>query len=127
VDVVRVHETLIIEELALDPEGYDDAVDMVLQHVHELRQDGIDADGHVLHSFGDHAAAARVLARHAKVLRAPLIVVGRSPHGPLVQFTEGSFTTTLKDEAPCSVYFISPQGKYRELTDEVLAELRQLR
>ncbi len=124
IDVVHVRETVVIEELAIDPEDAGSAAARVRQYVETLGAHGIHADGHVLHSVGDHAAAGRALAQHADAVDARLIAVGRSPHGALVQFSEGSLTTTLNREARCSVVYVGGPGQ-RELNDEALVELRQ--
>jgi K+-sensing histidine kinase KdpD len=124
-DIVHVRETVVIEELAIDPEDAGTAEAAVRRHVNRLAAHGIHADGHVLHSIGDHAAAGLALAEHARAVGARTIVVGRSPHGALVQFSEGSLTTTLRREAPCRVVYVTPDQQPRELTPEALVELRQ--
>ncbi len=124
-DVVHVRETVVIEELAVDPEDAAAAEQAVRRHVNRLAAHGIHADGHVLHSVGDHAAAGHVLAEHAGAVGARLVAVGRSPHGALVQFSEGSLTATVRREAPCSVVYVGSNDEPRELTSEAMAELRE--
>jgi Major Facilitator Superfamily len=70
IEVVRVHETAVIEELAIDMEDQDDARAALMTHLADVERLGVPATGLLLRSVGDHAAAARVLARHAADVRA---------------------------------------------------------
>ena len=124
VDVVHVHETAVVDELAVDAEDAETARRLVTGHVRALAGDGLTAVGHVLHSVGDHAETGRVLARHVNDGDARLVVIGQSPYGALVQFGRGSLTSVLTREARCSVVLVHPGQPPRELTEAALAELR---
>jgi ACDE family multidrug resistance protein len=96
----------------------------VTAHLDRLAEQGVPATGQMLTSVGDHAAAGRVLARHAADTGARAIAVGRSPHGPLTQFAEGSFTTALTHAATCTVVLVAPDNAPRQLTSATLPALR---
>ncbi len=108
-EVVHVRETAVVEELAVDVEDADAARAAVSRHVDRVAARGVRATGLVLHSVGDHAAAARLLARHAADVGAVTIAVGPSPRGRAAQLAEGSFTTTLAATAPCSLVLLRPE------------------
>ncbi|MFI7596891.1 MFS transporter [Actinoplanes sp. NPDC049681] len=108
-EVVRIRETVVLEELAIEPEDAEHARAAVREHLDRLARHGVAATGQILTSVGDHAAAGRVLARHAADLRARAVAVGRSAHGPAVQFAEGSFTTALTDAATCPVVLLGAE------------------
>jgi MFS family permease len=122
-EVVHVRETVVVEELAIEPEPADVARTTLAAHLDTLAQQGICASGLLLHSVGDHAAAGRVLACHAADVQARCVAVGPSPYGAARQFTEGSLTSTLTREAPCTVLLLRPDVPARELTTDTLHEL----
>ena len=124
-EVVHVLQTAVVEELAVDVEEHETARAAVLAHLDTLAARGITANGQLLHSVGDHAAAGRVLAQHANDVNARAIAVGRSPHGPFTQFAEGSFTTALTRAATTDVVLLRPDEPPLPLSDDTLAELRQ--
>ncbi|MDQ0260620.1 MFS transporter [Sinomonas atrocyanea] len=82
-EVVHVRETEIIEELAVSPETEDEARAAVAGHMDRLAGAGLAVRGLVLHSVGDHAASAEVIARHAAQVGARAVVVRKVPHGPV--------------------------------------------
>jgi nucleotide-binding universal stress UspA family protein len=122
--VVRVRETVVIEELAVDPEDEDDARAAIADLLEHLTAHGIAATGQILRSVGDHAAAGRVLAQHADEVQARTVAVGRSPRGPASQFAEGSFTSALTHATTRTVVLVSPGATPHELTADVLPSLR---
>ncbi|MFJ1604277.1 MFS transporter [Streptomyces sp. NPDC088253] len=123
-EVVHVRETAVIEEQAIDTEDADHARAAVLAHLNRLAAHGITATGQVLTSIGDHATAGRVLVQHAAEVEAHTIAVGRSPRGPVAQFTDGSFTAALTHAAPCDVVLVEPGRTPHRLTAASLEELR---
>ncbi|MFG1994219.1 MFS transporter [Actinoplanes sp. NPDC048988] len=123
-EVVHVRETVVIEELAIEPEAEAEARAAVDRHLDRLAGSGVAATGRIIESVGDHAAAGRAVARHAAEVDAPLIAVGRSPRGALAQFTEGSFTSALNHAAAMSVVLVSGETEPRPLTPEAITELR---
>ncbi|MEV0720511.1 MFS transporter, partial [Asanoa sp. NPDC050611] len=123
-EVVHVRETVVVEELAVDPEPLESARAALAAHLDRLAAAGIAASGQLLHSVGDHATAARVLAAHASDVDARTVVVGPSPRGPVAQFTDGSFTAALTAAATVPVLLLRPDEQPRELTPTALAELR---
>ncbi|WP_199510333.1 MFS transporter [Nucisporomicrobium flavum] len=123
-EVVRVRETVVIEELAIEPEDGEDARAAVRAHLDRLAAQGIAATGLVLTSVGDHAAAGRVLAQHAEDVAARAVAVGRSPRGPAAQFADGSFTAALTHAAACTVVLVRPEEEPYTLTAATLHELR---
>jgi MFS family permease len=123
-EVVRVRETVVIEEMAIDPEDEDAARAAVSDLLDRLTAEGIAATGQILHSVGDHAAAGRVLARHADEVQARTVAIGRSPRGPASQFAEGSFTSALTHGTTRTVVLVSPGATPHELTADVLPSLR---
>ncbi|WP_328685843.1 MFS transporter [Streptomyces sp. NBC_00343] len=123
-EVVHVQLTALVEELAADTETRDQARAAVTAHLDRLAGQGVPATGQILTTVGDHSAAGRVLARHAADTGARAIAVGRSPHGPLTQFTEGSFTTALTHAATCTVVLVEPDNAPRQLTSATLPALR---
>jgi MFS family permease len=123
-EVVRVRETVVIEELAVDPEDEDDARAAIADLLEHLTAHGIAATGQILRSVGDHAAAGRVLAQHADEVQARTVAVGRSPRGPASQFAEGSFTSALTHATTRTVVLVSPGATPHELTADVLPSLR---
>ena len=123
-EVVHVRETAVTDEEAIEAEDAEQARSAVVDHLDRLAAQGITATGQVLTSVGDHAGAGRALARHAADVEARVVAVGRSPRGPVVQFTEGSFTTALTHAAPCTVVLIEPSLAPRRLTAASLEELR---
>jgi ACDE family multidrug resistance protein len=123
-EIVRVRETTVIEELAIDPEDEDDARAAVSDILDHLAAHGVAATGQILRSVGDHAAAGRVLAQHADAIEARTVAVGRSPRGPASQFAEGSFTSALTHGTTRTVVLVSPGAMPHELTPAVLPSLR---
>jgi MFS family permease len=111
-EVVHVRETAVIEEQAIDTEDADHARAAVLAHLNRLAVHGITATGQVLTSIGDHATAGRVLAQHAADVEAHTIAVGRSPRGPVAQFTDGSFTAALTHAAACTSSWSNPAVRH---------------
>ncbi|MEV8069604.1 MFS transporter [Streptomyces sp. NPDC085995] len=123
-EVVHVRQTAVVEEQAVDVESADRAKAAVTAHLDRLAAGGVPATGQILTSVGDHAAAGRVLARHAAEVHARVIAVGRSPRGPVAQFTDGSLTTALAHAAECTVVLVDAEHAPRPLTKDSLAELR---
>ncbi|HEX6498981.1 MAG TPA: MFS transporter [Micromonosporaceae bacterium] len=123
-EVVHVRETTVIEELAVDAEDVETARAAVAAHLDRLAAQGVAATGMLLHSVGDHAAAGRVLAQHARDVQARTVAVGTSPRGPAAQFADGSVTAALTQNAPCTVVLLRPEQPVHELTHQTLEELR---
>ncbi|MDG4825863.1 MFS transporter [Asanoa sp. WMMD1127] len=123
-EVVHVRETVVVEELAIDPESEESARSALAAHLDRLGSLGIAASGQLLHSVGDHAAAARVLAAHASEVDARAVALGPSPRGPLAQFADGSFTAALTAAATTRVLLLRPDVDPQELTPAALAALR---
>jgi MFS transporter, ACDE family, multidrug resistance protein len=123
-EIVRVRETVVVEELAVEPEEADHARAAVQAHLDRLSTRGIAATGQVLTSVGDHATAGHVLARHAEDAGARTVAVGRSPRGAAAQFADGSFTAALIHAAVCPVVLVDPEREPRPLTTTALHELR---
>ncbi|MFF4306987.1 MFS transporter [Streptomyces sp. NPDC001601] len=124
-EVVHVQRTAVVEELAADTETSDEARAAVVAHLDRLAAQGFAATGQILDSVGDHAAAGRVLARHAAEVHARAVAVGRSPRGPLAQFADGSLTTALTHAATCTVVLLGPADAPLPLTASTLVELRE--
>jgi MFS family permease len=125
-EVVRVRETVVIEELAIEPEDEQAARNAVDAHLRRLTEQGVTATGMVLTSVGDHAAAGRALARHADEVGARTVAVGRSQRGAAVQFADGSFTAALTHAAAGTVVLLAPDGTHHPLTAAALPELRRV-
>ncbi|MEU6774959.1 MFS transporter [Streptomyces sp. NPDC046759] len=123
-EVVHVQQTAVVEDQAVETETTEQARAAVTAHLERLAGHGIAATGQILTSIGDHAAAGRVLAQHAARVGARAVAVGRSPRGPLAQFTDGSLTTALTHSAPCTVVLVDAEDAPRHLTPATLAELR---
>lgn len=123
-EVVHIRETVVIPDQAIDPEDAGHARVAVTEHLDRLAAHGIAATGQILISVGDHAAAGRLLARHADDVNARTVAVGRSPRGPVAQFTDGSFTTALTRAARTTVVLVQPDEAPHELTPDAMAELR---
>ncbi|MEU6609908.1 MFS transporter [Streptomyces shenzhenensis] len=123
-EIVHVQQTAVVEEQAVDTETADQARAAVTAHLDRLAALDIPVTGQILSSVGDHAAAGRVLARHAAEVGARAIAVGRSPRGPLAQFADGSLTTALTHAADCTVVLVDPEHTPRPLTSATLSELR---
>jgi MFS transporter, ACDE family, multidrug resistance protein len=115
-EVVHIRETAVVEELAIDAEDAEQAHDAVLGHLDRLAAHGIAATGQVLTSVGDHAAAGRLLAKHADDIDARIIAVGRSPRGPVAQFADGSFTNAVTHAASRTVVLVEPGKAPHRLT-----------
>ncbi|MER6538819.1 MFS transporter [Streptomyces sp900105755] len=124
-EVVHVRRTAVVEELAADTETPDEARAAVVAHLDRLAAQGVAATGQILDSVGDHAAAGRVLARHAAEVHARAVAVGRSPRGPLAQFADGSLTSALTHAATCTVVLLDPADAPLPLTASTLVELRE--
>ncbi|MEU2617753.1 MFS transporter [Streptomyces sp. NPDC007157] len=123
-EVVHVQQTAVVEEQAAETETAEEARAAVTAHLDRLAAQGFAATGQVLDSVGDHAAAGRVLARHAAEVHARAVAVGRSPRGPLAQFADGSLTTALAHAATCTVVLVDPADAPLRLTASTLVELR---
>jgi MFS family permease len=123
-EVVRIRETVVIEEMAVDPEDEEDARAAVSDLLDRLAAHGTAATAQILHSVGDHAAAGRLLAQHLDKIDARVVAVGRSPRGPASQFAEGSFTSALAHGTTRTVVLVSPGATPHELTPDVLLSLR---
>jgi MFS transporter, ACDE family, multidrug resistance protein len=114
-EIVRVHETTVIEELAIDVEDHAAAVAALCRHLETAEAEEVPVAGLLLHSVGDHGAAARVLARHAADVDARVIAIGPSPRGRGAQFADGSFTVTLARETPCTFVLLHPESELDEV------------
>ncbi|MGW2826724.1 MFS transporter [Streptomyces sp. NPDC001443] len=123
-EIVHVQQTAVVEEQAVDTETDEQARAAVGAHLTRLAAQGVSATGQVLRSVGDHAAAGRALAAHADRVHARAVAIGRSPRGPLAQFTDGSFTTALAHGTRCTVVLVDPEHTPRELTARTIAQLR---
>ena len=123
-EVVHVRETVVVEELAIDPQDNATARAALTAHLDRLVARGVAATGQLLHSVGDHAAAGRVLAAHAAATGALRVVVGPSPRGPVAQFADGSFTAALTAATTTPVVLVRPGEAPRELTAATMAALR---
>ena len=123
-EVVHVQQTAVVEDQAADTEPADAARNAVTRHLDRLAGQGVAATGQILVGVGDHAAAGRLLARHAARVGARAMAVGRSPRGPLAQFTDGSLTMALAHSAECTVVLVDPEHDPRTLTRDALDELR---
>ncbi|MCQ4198462.1 MFS transporter [Streptomyces sp. NPDC058783] len=123
-EVVHVRQTAVVEEQTADTETDAEAMAAVTAHLDRLGGLGVAATGQILTGVGDHAAAGRVLARHAAEVGARTVAVGRSPRGPLTQFADGSFTSALTHAATCTVVLVDPGAEPRPLTAGSLTELR---
>ncbi|MET9809374.1 MFS transporter [Streptomyces halstedii] len=123
-EVVHVRQTAVVEEQAVDTETDEQARAAVGAHLDRLAAQGVAATGRVLTVVGDHAAAGRALARHAREIGARTVAVGRSPRGSLAQFADGSFTTALTHAADRTVVLVETDDAPRRLTSDSLAELR---
>ncbi|WP_306203978.1 MFS transporter [Actinoplanes sp. RD1] len=123
-EVVHVRETVVVEELAVEPEDPEHALAAVQGHLDRLAAHGVAAHGQILTSVGDHAAAGRVLAQHAEDVHARAVAVGRSPRGAAAQFADGSFTAALTHAAACTVVLVRPGEEPHPLTPAALPELR---
>jgi MFS family permease len=108
-EVVRIRETVVIEELAIEPEDEQAARNAVDAHLRRLAEQGVTATGTVLSSVGDHAAAGRALAQHAEKVGARTVAVGRSHRGAAEQFTDGSFTAALAHATAVEVVLVTPE------------------
>jgi MFS family permease len=113
-EIVRVRETTVIEELAIDVEPEDVARAALREHVAVAARLGVPVTGLLLHSVGDHSAAARVIARHAAAEHARIVAVGPSPRGRAAQFSEGSFTATLAVQTPCTLVLVHPESELED-------------
>lgn len=122
IELVHVHETTIVEEFAIDAADWGWERQALRRHIDWLTQHGSTASGLLLHSVGDHAAAGRVLARHANNVDARTVAIGNSPHGAAVQFAEGSLTHALIASARCPVVHLRPGTTARELTADDFGE-----
>ena len=118
-EIVRVRETTVIEELAIDVEPTDVARAALREHVAVAERSGVPVTGLLLHSVGDHAAAARVIARHAAAEQAGIVAVGPSPRGRTLQFANGSFTATLAVHTPCTLVLVHPESELDEAVSAV--------
>ncbi|MFI5662863.1 MFS transporter [Streptomyces sp. NPDC051684] len=125
-EVVHVRQTAVVDDQAADAEDLAQARAAVQDHLDRLAGQGVAATGQILNSVGDHAAAGRVLARHAAEAGARVVAVGHSPRGPLAQFADGSFTTALTHACACTVVLVGTgtDAPPRPLNAAVLAELR---
>jgi nucleotide-binding universal stress UspA family protein len=123
-EIVHVRETVVVPDQAIEPEDAEHARAAVAAHLDRLAGDGIAAGGQILVSVGDHAAAGQALAEHANAVGARTVAVGRSPRGPVAQFTDGSFTAALTRAADTTVVLVRPDAEPHELTTDAMAELR---
>jgi MFS transporter, ACDE family, multidrug resistance protein len=123
-EIVHVRQTAVVEEQATETETPEQARTTVLAHLEKVAAQGLSASGQILGSVGDHAAAGRVLAEHADRVGARAVAIGRSPRGPLAQFTDGSFTTALTHAAHCAVVLVDPHTAPTDVTAENLETLR---
>jgi ACDE family multidrug resistance protein len=123
-EIVHVRETVVMPDLAVDTEDAEHARAAVCAHLDRLAGHGIAATGQILTSVGDHAAAGRALAQHAADVDARTVAVGRSPRGPVAQFTDGSFTTALTRAAATTVVLVRTDEEPHELTADAMAALR---
>jgi MFS family permease len=106
VDVLRVLETEVVEDVAVDRESAEEARAAVDRYVGVLTEAGIEATGHVLRSVGDHGDVGRSIARYAESVNARAIAVGGPVHGRFAALLDESATRTLLSEAPCDVIVV---------------------
>ncbi|WP_225627444.1 MFS transporter [Streptomyces werraensis] len=123
-EIVHIQQTVVVEEQATGTETAEQARATVTAYLDRAVAHGLVASGRILTGIGDHAAAGRVLARHAGEIGARAVAVGRSPRGPVAQFADGSFTSALTHAATCDVLLVETDAAPTRLTRAALTELR---
>jgi MFS transporter, ACDE family, multidrug resistance protein len=77
VQVLHVHETDVLSELAVDRESRELAAAMLARRIAQLREAGVQAGGEVVHTFGDHEDAVQAVLDRVDEIGAQVVVVGR--------------------------------------------------
>lgn len=62
--------------------------------------------GHVLRSVADHGHAGTLVARHARAVRARLVVIGAPGHGGVAHLLDGGAGEHVVAESGCEVLVV---------------------
>jgi len=128
--VVRVHETQVAVELSAEPgtepvaEPAEDAKASLRSHLDRLAARSVAADGRVLHSAGDVAAAGRALAAYADEVDARALVLGLSPRGSFFKLLDPELTAAFTRASSRSVLLVPADGS-PQVSGRRLAGLQQ--
>jgi MFS family permease len=116
-EVVRVRETEVVEEVAVDEGSLEAARAEVDALVAALQTQGVVASGLVLEAVGRHSSVGTVVAAHANRVGARLVACGAPSAAYLGLLTDGSVTTALAREAQCSVLLLRPAADGRPVLE----------
>lgn len=113
VHVLHAREYATAGGVTAETEDLDSAQAAVRRHLDQLAAMGVPAVGHVVLNAPDHAAAGRLVARHANDLGARAIVIGAPGHGGLPALMAASAGQELWRHAHCDVLIINPATRDR--------------
>ena len=109
VEVLHVIETDVFEELAVDLESHEAAMDVTSRNVSRVLAAGLAGGGHLLRVTSDHGEVGRRIAAFANEHHAEMIVIGTRTDTEIARVFDADLTDSLLREAHCAVHIV-PSG-----------------
>ncbi len=116
VEVVHIVETDVLEEMALDLESYDGAMDVTSRNVGRVRAAGLAGGGHLLRVINDHGEVGRRIAEFANHSHAQMVVIGTPSDTEIARAFDADLTENLIQEAHCAVHIVPTRSDHRPLS-----------
>jgi nucleotide-binding universal stress UspA family protein/MFS family permease len=116
IEVLHVIETDVIEELALDLESHDVAVDVASRNVSRVRAAGLAGGGHLLRVISDHGEVGRRIAEFANDRGAQMVVIGTPSDTDAARAFNADLTNSLIREAHCALHIVPTGADRRRLS-----------
>lgn len=115
VEVVHVIETDVIEELALDLESHDVAMDVTSRNVDRVLAAGLAGSGHLLRVTRDHGEVGRRIAAFANDHHAQMVVISTPSDAGIAWAFDAALTDGLIQEAHCAVHIVPTGSDHQSL------------
>jgi ACDE family multidrug resistance protein len=121
VEVLHVIETDVFEELAVDLESHEAAMDVTSRNVSRVLAAGLAGGGHLLRVTSDHGEVGRRIAAFANEHHAQMIVIGTHSDTEIARVFDANLTDSLLREAHCAVHIVPSGSDDRPLRVESAA------
>ena len=116
VEVLHVIETDVVEELALDLESHDAAMNLAVRSMNRVRTAGLAGSGHVLQAISDHGEVGRRIAAFANDHHAQMVVIGSPSDTEMARAFDADLTNSLIQAAHCAIHIVQTESHQRALS-----------
>jgi ACDE family multidrug resistance protein len=113
VEVLHVIETDVVEELALDLESHDVAMNVTARSMNRVRVAGLAGGGHLLQAVSDHGEVGRRIAAFANDHCAQMVVIGGPSDTEMARAFDADLTDSLIQEAQCAIHIVKTGSHQR--------------